>query len=112
MTLTSEQREGFERKLHDEERHLLSDLGELDKNRDFGDDVDGFEEETDETEEMANSLGVKSSLSSQLAEVRAAIERLRKGGYGICTNCGKDIELPVLEAFPSSTLCKACKRAA
>jgi len=112
MTLNPEQREGFMEKLQKEEQHLLFDLREIEKNKNFGDDVDDFEEKTDETEEMANTLGVKHSLDSQLAEVRSAIERLNAGTYGVCTKCGRDIELAVLEAFPSSALCKECKRGA
>ena len=38
-------------------------------------------------------------------QIRAAIERLDMGKYGICERCGKEIPAQRLEALPYVTLC-------
>lgn len=38
-------------------------------------------------------------------QIRAALERLDSGKYGICERCGKEIEPRRLEALPYVTLC-------
>ncbi len=43
------------------------------------------------------------------AEVRAALERLAKGSYGVCASCGESIPRARLEALPWATQCVACK---
>lgn len=45
-----------------------------------------------------------------LAEIDAALQRIEDGTYGICTNCGKEIPLARLEAYPWASLCIDCKR--
>ncbi len=39
------------------------------------------------------------------SQIRAAIERLDMGKYGICERCGKEIYARRLEALPYATLC-------
>lgn len=39
------------------------------------------------------------------AKIRAALERLDTGKYGICERCGKAIDPRRLEALPYATLC-------
>ena len=43
------------------------------------------------------------------AQIRAAIERLDTGKYGVCERCGKDINPRRLEALPYVTLCLECQ---
>jgi RNA polymerase-binding protein DksA len=45
-----------------------------------------------------------------LAEIDAALGRIEKGTYGVCTNCGRPIEPERLEFLPYATLCIDCKR--
>jgi RNA polymerase-binding protein DksA len=47
-----------------------------------------------------------------LAQVRAALERLDAGSYGICERCGREISARRLEALPYATLCIDCQAAA
>lgn len=42
-----------------------------------------------------------------LREVEAAQERLQQGTYGRCEECGEDIPLARLQAYPSARLCLA-----
>ena len=45
-----------------------------------------------------------------LAEIDAALIRIEKGTYGICTNCGTQIPEERLDALPWATLCIGCQR--
>jgi RNA polymerase-binding transcription factor len=59
-------------------------------------------------------------ISSQLAEVESreltsietALERMRKGDYGLCESCGEAIPLARLQALPYATTCIQCQREA
>jgi RNA polymerase-binding transcription factor len=58
--------------------------------------------------EIDYTLGENSE--TVLAEIDAALARIEAGTYGICTNCGEEIPLQRLEAYPWASLCIACKR--
>lgn len=45
----------------------------------------------------------------ELVAVRAALQRMEEGGYGECVDCGGDIGLPRLQAFPAALRCIACQ---
>jgi len=44
-----------------------------------------------------------------LRAIEAAIERVDKGGYGICASCEKEIGLARLKAVPWTSECIECK---
>jgi len=48
--------------------------------------------------------------SRYLHHIDEALERIKKGTYGICRNCGKEISKDRLEAVPTTTQCMSCKR--
>src|ERR1051325_1395279 len=108
--LTKHELETFKKQLEDAKRSIETTLGHLEKDLDYGDDVDGFEEETDEAEEHANQADVKKSLKERLEHVGRALAKIERGNYGVCENCGKEIETEVLHALPESALCKKCKK--
>lgn len=45
----------------------------------------------------------------ELVAVRAALQRLEEGSYGECVDCGVDIGLQRLQAFPAALRCIACQ---
>ena len=47
-----------------------------------------------------------------LTEIDAALKRIEDGTYGTCVNCGGQIPLARLEAYPWASLCIDCKRRA
>jgi RNA polymerase-binding transcription factor DksA len=59
-------------------------------------------EMADKFEELEENAGIANKLESQLNEVKAALERIENGTYGICEKCGKPIEDERLEANPSA----------
>ncbi|MBI3283155.1 TraR/DksA C4-type zinc finger protein [Candidatus Curtissbacteria bacterium] len=46
-------------------------------------------------------------LKSELAEIEAALAKIKKGTYGKCERCGRPIEPARLEAKPSAIYCLA-----
>lgn len=44
-----------------------------------------------------------------ITKVKAALERIEDGTYGICEECGEEISIPRLKARPVTTLCIQCK---
>ena len=45
----------------------------------------------------------------ELVAVRAALQRLDEGSYGECADCGADIGLQRLQAFPAALRCINCQ---
>jgi RNA polymerase-binding protein DksA len=48
-------------------------------------------------------------LSKELKNIETALEKIQKGTYGICDNCGNKIAKERLMALPSTNLCLNCK---
>ncbi len=60
---------------------------------------------SDVFEEFENRAATGIHLEEKLNEVMAALSRVEKGTYGICTACGEKIDEKRLEANPSSATC-------
>lgn len=67
------------------------------------------EENAAEVADFQDSLSLERNLEKTLAEVDQALEKIKKGNYGKCENCGKEIDEARLEAFPAALLCMDCK---
>jgi DnaK suppressor protein len=50
--------------------------------------------------------------SETLARIDEALQRLEKGAYGTCTDCGAEIAEARLRAVPFATRCLACQEEA
>jgi RNA polymerase-binding transcription factor DksA len=46
----------------------------------------------------------------KLKNINLALEKIKKGNYGICEKCQREIEIDRLEAIPEARFCKKCKR--
>ena len=110
MALSKHDLEFLEKQLKDSRNAAEVTLKHLDKNLEFGSDVDHFEEEADEAEEFSNQLGVRKSLHDKINGASLALEKIKDGSYGRCESCGRQIEIEVLHAAPESQFCKNCKR--
>ncbi|MDE2037611.1 MAG: TraR/DksA C4-type zinc finger protein [Patescibacteria group bacterium] len=73
-----------------------------------GMDIDAADENevADKMEELEENSGIAQKLEAQLNEVKAALERIEKGTYGVCEICGKEIAIQRLEANPSARNCR------
>ena len=45
-----------------------------------------------------------------IGKIQEALERIENGTFGICEECGDDIDIERLKARPVTTLCIECKR--
>ena len=67
-----------------------------------------MEEEADEVQEYGNMLPVEHSLELKLKDVDLALEKIKNGTYGVCENCGKEIDKERLLACPEAKTCLKC----
>jgi DnaK suppressor protein len=67
------------------------------------------EEEATETLELEKRLTLENRIRQEIASVEHALEKIEKGTYGRCENCGQAIAPERLEALPQATLCMNCK---
>lgn len=92
--------------LIDEEivRHDREDYKEiLGRVRDSGDDA-----VADVIADL-NIAGLKRELE-EFGDITAALQRILSGSYGICTECGADIEKARLDAYPAAPRCLTCQK--
>lgn len=81
----------------------------LERVTDFGNDVDP-DQETSETEALANQLSVAQVLKERLGTIEIALQKFDENRYGVCEGCGKEISPEVLRLVPESRLCQNCKK--
>lgn len=58
--------------------------------------------------EWSRAEGQRADALRELADLDAALERLRDGTYGICVSCGTAIPVERLRLLPAATLCVPC----
>lgn len=88
--------EHLDRRLHAIELDL-----EIPKSRDW--DEAAVESEGDE---VLEHLGLQGD--GEAARIRAALDRLRQGSYGICVSCGEQIASDRLDILPETPFCRVC----
>ena len=122
MSLTEEQLNHFKQRLEGERASLEEDLRHVGRKNprvsgdwevkdpsegaDVGDEADAAEAER----AFANTAAIEENLEAELERVRAALQRIKDGTYGRCTNCGGEREIPLerLEAYPAADTCVHC----
>ena len=102
--------EEYKKNLEKERKILIDALAKDEKIEDFGSDVDGFDEEKNEAEQIGNQLAAGQTLKERISEIDTAINKILEGKYGICEKCGDKISDDVLRVSPESRLCKNCKK--
>lgn len=60
----------------------------------------------DAVEDFENNSAVEVVLETRLYFVKEALKRIEQGKYGICKECGEEIEVDRLEANPAAITCK------
>ncbi len=56
-----------------------------------------------------SSLPVEHTLELKLQDIENALEKIKKGTYGICENCNEEIPIGRLETKPEAKYCITCK---
>lgn len=105
MDNTSELRE----KLLSEKEDLLTRIEQTSNPAEFGDDIDGFDEEADEAEEFSNQISQAEALRARVQEIEVALAKFADGKFGLCEKCQAQIPIQILNADPASRLCTACR---
>ncbi|MFD2206764.1 TraR/DksA family transcriptional regulator [Kiloniella antarctica] len=71
--------------------------------QDFGENA--TESEGDEVLEGLEEAGL-----DEINQIRAALTRIKKESYGVCSGCGENIPEGRLEALPYATTCVNCAK--
>jgi DnaK suppressor protein len=61
-----------------------------------------------EVDQYTGNVSVEATLEKKLQDILEALDRMKKGTYGICENCQKEISLERLRANPSAKTCIKC----
>lgn len=69
-----------------------------------------LEDAAGEVEEYLSKLPVERSLENRLRNIDLALEKLKKGNYGKCEKCGKNIPKERLEIVPEARFCLKCQK--
>jgi len=108
----------FARLLMEERRRLRQELSEMEEHQVKTEekpvaDVSGYDDDlvdvATETFEREKGLALESSVQGILEMVEEALQRIRKGTYGLCDSCGRPIDENRLRAIPYTRLFITCK---
>ena len=85
---------------------VLSKLDEKGANREPVDEVDA----TANRSAWEAMIRMQHRSREAVFEINTALQRIRRGDFGICAECGESIDLARLKAHPMTTVCIQCKR--
>lgn len=63
----------------------------------------------DALQQKAMALAAVQRLTNQSRRVAAALDRIAQSNYGICCECGEEVESDRLEADPPTPFCGECQ---
>ena len=111
-TMTASETKELREALQEQRNHVLKDVNRHGVMTGVGAGV--IADETERAEKISDAavehqLGF--SESKLLEKIEYALTRLDEGSYGICDNCGKQINIERLKAKPSVSLCINCQSA-
>ena len=111
MTMTKKQLDGYKKRLLDKKREVTEAYN---KNKTYGRLTE--DEGTQDLADKASSAYTKEFLYSlsntdreALQQVDEALQRITRGTYGVCIECGAELNKKRLEAVPWASLCVACQ---
>lgn len=67
-----------------------------------------FAEQVVQMENDAVLAGIGEATAAELAQINRALAQLDQGTYGLCSQCGKPIDVRRLQALPYSDRCISC----
>lgn len=89
-------------------KRVASDDPYNNKTRDL--DSAAMDTEAEEKFEHARIVAIKEELNNKARQIKKALERVKKGKYGICEVCSKMIDTDRLAIFPEATKCIKCEK--
>ena len=101
-------------RVHDQRETLLSKIRRLRREDPFSTEDRALivEPGTDASALFGHEKTVvlENQLKRDLKEIEKALEKIKKGTYGICENCKEQIDPARLEAKPSAIYCLKCEK--
>lgn len=114
--LSKSQRDQLAKKLNEAYRALVAEIREELDNTGNQHRIDLLNREPGDSgdESLAVALADLNILRfdrhvQALADIEAALQRVKDGEYGVCTDCGDDIGFARLEAYPTAKRCIVCQ---
>lgn len=118
-SLTDTQRQELQALLEQRKAALLSELGEHQRESTLADVQGEADRDPNDPQEVAQAnerSAIRDAEATrdhdELVAVRAALERIAEGSYGLCVTCGKAIALARLQVQPAAARCIDCQSAA
>ena len=109
----------FRERLLEEQTRLQEQLTEIEQrtarmvDSETPSELSGYEDHpadlASETFEREKDLALEENLQDMLNKVKAALEKIAAGTYGICDACGQGINKYRMEVQPFATLCFDCQ---
>ncbi len=103
--------ESFRKRLEEERENLIAQLERIVVTEQ---DNPGYSthiaDDASEVYENAKNHALRQNLQRLLGQVNDALEKLDKGTYGLCEDCGGKIDHARLKALPYATLCIQCQQ--
>ena len=114
--LTQSQINQLAKKLNEDYKTLLREVREELANSGNQHRIDLLNEEPGDSgdESMANALAdfnltILDRHIDGMRDIEAALQRIKNGEYGACTDCGDDVGFPRLQAYPTAKRCIVCQ---
>ncbi len=105
--MSAAQTEGLREALEAKKEELTIRLNRIHANLRRGYDADSKERAKQlEDNEVVDALGNEARM--ELAKISAALQRLDSGTYGLCVECGMEIEPGRLKVYPYADECIEC----
>jgi DnaK suppressor protein len=110
LIMQKKSKENFKKHLTERLEDLLNQAGDTvsgmtETKENFPDPADRAALEADRN----FMLRIRDREAKLIKKIKAALERIENGTYGICESCGEDITLKRLKARPVTTQCIDCK---
>ncbi|QXM05850.1 TraR/DksA C4-type zinc finger protein [Crassaminicella indica] len=110
----------FKEKLLKERKEVVEALDRMEKNepnesmQNYFDELSMYDNHPadigTETFQVEMNFNLKKNEALALEEIDEALQRIQKGTYGKCSNCGEDISEERLEIIPTTKKCIACEK--
>jgi len=106
-------------KLLSEKERLTEQLGQLTQEKTFnkektqvkwGDMGDKDEDNAVEVANYQDSISLEHDLEKNLDKINNALKKIETNKFGKCENCGQEIEVDRLMAYPEAELCLKCMK--
>ncbi|KVW93744.1 TraR/DksA family transcriptional regulator [Thiobacillus denitrificans] len=114
--LNQSQLDKLAKKLNEDNQALLREVRNELENSGDQHRIDLLNREPGDTgdESMANALAdfnvaILDRHIQGMRDIEAAFQRIKDGEYGVCTDCGDDIDFKRLQAFPIAKRCIVCQ---